>query len=57
MKVKTLQKILEDFDENDSVKVDQDGCLLIGGRGGYIVRLPITTKKKRLKEDIMEKIK
>ena len=47
MKVKTLSKLLEDYDPSDSVKINKDGELLIGGRGGFLIKLPTSFKRKR----------
>ena len=47
MKVKTLSKILEEYDPSDSVKVNKEGELLIGGSGGFLVKLPTSFRKKR----------
>ncbi len=45
MKLKTLITMLNDYDENDTVKIDDD-CLLIGGAGGFLIKLPKKTKPK-----------
>lgn len=47
MKVKTLIELLGDYDPDDRVRVDEDGCLLIGGKGGFLIRLPVTQKKNK----------
>jgi hypothetical protein len=46
MKVKTLSKLLEDYDPSDSVKINKDNELLIGGRGGFLIKLPTSFKRK-----------
>jgi len=51
MNVKTLSKLLEDYDPSDSVKINKDGELLIGGRGGFLIKLPTTFKSKSIEMD------
>jgi len=45
MKLKTLCKLLEDYDLDETVKVDRDGYLLIGGPGGFLIKLPTTYRR------------
>ena len=47
MKVKTLSKLLEDYDPSDSVKINKDSELLIGGRGDQYVADRLRNRRPR----------